>query len=189
MSSRIDCWNLIYHMPPQLRSLFIIKEDPDQWEHLSAGSFRLSPLSVRLIASHSPTTCNTRTESVWKKRTWITITAAHICSDTLPQPASALWSSSSPRTDEKMRALVSELPPSLVLLFNWSFIGDNQFIPTPAPGCIDLLSWGKVKCALPLPPNRLSCQLQRFYFSFFSFFFKKLLASPTFAACCDSKQN
>lgn len=89
MSSRIDCWNLIYHMPPQLRSLFIIKEDLDQWEHLSAGSFRLSPLTVRLIASHSLISCNhppPRTESVWKKRTWLTITAAHICSDTLPHP-------------------------------------------------------------------------------------------------------
>lgn len=88
MSSRIDCRNLIYHMPPQLRSLFIIKEDPDRWEHLSAGSFRLSQLTVRLIASCSPTTCAPlpANESVWKKRTWLTITAAHICSDTLLHP-------------------------------------------------------------------------------------------------------
>lgn len=46
---------------------------------------------------------------------------------------------------------MSELPPSLVLLFNWSFIGDNQFIPSTAPGSIDPLSRRKVKCALPLP--------------------------------------
>lgn len=178
MSSRIDCWNLIYHMPPQLRSLFIIKEDPDQWEHLSAGSFRLSPLTVRLIASCSPTTWSPAPPPpqlrVFERNGPGSLSLQHtyaaIPSSTPPPLPSALWSSPSPRTDEKMRALVSELPPSLVLLFNWSFIGDNQFIPTLAPGCIDLLSRGKVKCALPLPPNRLSCQLQRFYFSFFFFF-------------------
>lgn len=43
MSTRVGCrWNLIYRMPPQLRSLFIVKEDLDQWQQLYLCSFTLS---------------------------------------------------------------------------------------------------------------------------------------------------
>lgn len=87
--------------------------------------------------------------SIQKKWTSLAISPAHIWLPRLfPRPLFL----TPPRTDEKMRALVSELSPSLVLLFNWSFIGDNQFISTSAPGCIDLLSQRKVKCTVPLPP-------------------------------------
>lgn len=70
----------------------------------------------------------------------------------LPAPSHTLPSPM--QTDEQMRALDLKHSPSLVLLFNWSFISDNQFISPLAAGCIDLLSQAKVKCTLLLPQRR-----------------------------------
>lgn len=99
-------------------------------------------------------TSSPHTKSILK--TWLPSSLVHIrllhpsprCPPSHTLPPSPM------QTDEKMRALDLKHSPSLVLLFNWSFISDNQFISLLAAGCIDLLSQAKVKCTLLLPQRR-----------------------------------
>lgn len=149
MSSAIDCWKLISHISPQLRSLFIIKNALDQLlpllcllSLLSYSLYRLSdPLSAVCSIFHSSITS---TLPWWQKY-----------SEEMKKLALQPTSESQPHQGLMWRWELLVWEPSLrpVPLFNWSFIGDNQFISASAPGCIDLLSHRGVKCTTPRPPH------------------------------------
>lgn len=173
MQSRADCWNLIYHMPPQLRSLFIIKEALNQWKSpFLSYSFCLSGIWSSISSLLTLTFIHNFSTSLIARAfrgNGPRLPAPQHTSDSLSCPRAL---PSSPRgLMRRWELLVSEFSPRLVLLFNWSFIGDNQFISISAPGCIDLLSQRGVKCTVPLPLHYKPQALILIVFVIFIFFY------------------
>lgn len=116
LSSVPDCCKLIYDVPLQLRSHFIIRVALNQLD---------SSVIVHLLFMLRFTITSPKPQHLEEMATPCNILLSHSCG------LMRIW-----------ELLVSEF--RLVLLFNWSFIVDNKFTFSSAPARIDLLSQSRV---------------------------------------------